>query len=97
MSDFQPFIDASLRANKAREFIVEAQAKYHAVGLPHDILRAMEPHIQDAIKGYVDKHVKGVPGADPEQSVAHIAVLGAFGGADWIGDNLKRLLDKHGL
>jgi len=97
MSDFQPFIDASLRANKAREFIVEAQAKYHAVGLPHDILTAMEPHIKAAIQGYTYKHVRGSKEANPEQSVAHIAALGAFGGADWIGDNLKRLLDKHGL
>lgn len=76
---------------------MEAQAKYHATGLPTDILRAMEPHIKDAIKGYSDKHVKGVPEANPEQSVAHISALGAFGGADWIGDNLQRLLDKHGL
>jgi hypothetical protein len=97
MSDFQPFIDASLRANKARELILEAQAKYHATGLPTDVLTAMEPHIKAAIQGYKAKHVMGSPEANPEQSVAHIATLGAFGGADWIGDNLQRLLDKHGL
>jgi len=87
----------SLRANKAKELIWHTHAKYMAAGVPKDILTAMEPHIKQAVRGYHDRHVKGFQDADPETSIAHIAVLGAFGGHEGLGENLKRLLAKHGL
>jgi len=87
-----------MRANKAKEILWHAHARYIQAGVPKDILAAMEPHIKQAARGYYDRHVKGSQDANPEQSVAHIATLGTFGGApEVIGENLQRLLDKHGL
>jgi hypothetical protein len=87
----------SLRANKAKELIWQSHAKFIAAGVPKDILTAMEPHIKQAVRGYQARHALGSKTADPETSIAHIATLGAFGGHEGIGENLKRLLAKHGL
>jgi len=88
----------SLRANKAKEILWHAHARYIQAGVPKDILAAMEPHVREAARGYHDRHVLGSQTADPETSLAHIATLGTFGGApEIIGENLQRLLGKHGL
>jgi hypothetical protein len=87
-----------MRANKAKEILWHAHARYIQAGVPKDILAAMEPHIKEAARGYLDRHVKGSQDATPEQSIGHIATLGAFAGApEIIAENLKRLLLKHGL
>jgi hypothetical protein len=95
--NFHDVNQGSLRANKAKEIIWHAQARYIQAGVPKDILSAMEPHIKEAVAGYTDRHVKGSQDATPEVSLGHIATLGAFGGAPHIGENLQRLLAKHGL
>jgi len=87
-----------MRANKAKEILWHAHARYIQAGVPKDVLAAMEPHIKEAARGYLDRHVNGSQEATPEQSVGHMTTLGMFGGApEAIGENLKRLLLKHGL
>jgi hypothetical protein len=96
--NFQAANQGPLRANKAKEILWHAHARYIQAGVPKDILAAMEPHVKEAARGYYDRHVKGSQDATPEVSLGHIATLGAFGGApEAIGENLQRLLAKHGL
>lgn len=96
-ANFNDVNQGSLRANKAKEILWHAQARYIQAGVPKDIISAMEPHIRAAVSGYQDRHIRGSQEATPEVSLGHIATLGAFGGAPHIGENLQRLLAKHGL